>query len=256
MDWYEMDKDMIASRVKPIPRELFLWGRHNRSGSPRSRDSEEIRIHLLPGDEATVTLRGIRFKEQFYTCQKAEEENWRFIARNRGTWKVDIAYDPRVPELIYLRPNDGSPSIPCYLMDTESIAIGSDWAEIDEYYERKKVDDQLAGVPDMESRAELDADIEDIVAEAKVMSNEARAEAPVESNSSRLNGMHERKQEEIDLMNQEHRQEVLMKAGLLDSADCELIHAEVSDDHHEEYVPRPRLSNVLSIQERMMKHHG
>lgn len=91
MEWYEMDKDMIASGIKPIPRELFLWGQKNRSGTPRRRDPEAIRIHLLPGDEATVTARGIRFKGEHYTCQKAEEENWRFIARNKGTWKEDIA---------------------------------------------------------------------------------------------------------------------------------------------------------------------
>lgn len=176
MGWYELDKEMIASGVKPIPRELFLWGRRNRSGAPRRRDSEAIRIHLLPGDEATVTARGIRFKGQFYTCQKAEEENWRFIARNKGTWKENIAYDPRIAEIIYLRPSDGSASIPCNLMDSESIAVGSDWAEIEEYYERKLIDDHLAEVPDMEGRAELDAGVEDIVKDAEVLAAEAQAE--------------------------------------------------------------------------------
>lgn len=256
MDWYELDKDMIASGVKPVPRELFLWGLRNKSGRPRKRDSESIRIHLLPSGEATVTQKGIRFKNEFYTCQKAEEENWRFIARNRGTWKVDIAYDPRVPEIIYLRPKDRSHSIPCYLINPESITVGSDWAEVEQYYENKKLSDELAKVPDMQSRVELDANVENIVAEAKEMFAEARAESPAESVRSRITSMNKRKQAEIDLMDQEYRREILEKAGISDSTNPWQTSTGDSDDPGEEYVPRPRLSNVLSIQERMMKQHG
>lgn len=258
MDWYELDKDMVASGVKPIPRELFLWGLCNKSGRPRKRDSESIRIHLLPGGEATVTQKGIRFKNEYYTCPKAEEENWRFIARNRGTWKVEIAYDPRVPEIIYLRPKDRSPSIPCYLINPESIAVGSDWAEIEQFYENKKVSDELAKVSDMQSRVELDANVENIVAKAKEMFAESRAESPAESVRSRINSMNKRKQAEIDLMDQEYRREILEKAGISDPTNPEETTTEPSgsDDSGESYVPRPRLSNVLSIQERMMKQDG
>lgn len=256
MDWYELDKDMIASGVKPIPRELFLWGLQNMSGRPRNRDSESIRIHLLPGGEATVTPKGIRFKNEFYTCKKAEEENWRFIARNKGTWKVHIAYDPRVPEIIYLRPKDRSPSIPCHLINPKSIAAGADWAEIDQYYEKKRVADELAKVSDMKNRIELEANVEDIVTEAKFMFDEARAESPTGSASSRSKGMNERRQAEIELMDQEYRREILEKAGITDFASPEEMATDGSDDSKKEYVSRPRLSNVLSIQERMMKQHG
>jgi hypothetical protein len=253
MAWYPLDKDMIASGMRPVPRELFLWGHKNRSGSLRHRTSEDIRIHLLPGGDATVTKQGIRFKGEFYTCAKAEEENWRFIARNKGTWKEDIAYDPRVPEVIYLRPKDGSPSIPCYLMDSESIAAGSDWAEVEEFHERKQVEDQSAEVEVIQARANVDANVEDIVAIAEEMAALSSTENPAESNRSRLNNMTERRQSEIEAMNEEYRQEVLEKAGLLgdgQSAD------ETSDSSREEYIPRPRLSNVLFIQERMMRQHG
>jgi hypothetical protein len=255
MDWYELDKDMIASNVRPVPRALFLWGQNNRSGRPRYRDSESIRIHLLPGGEATVTRHGIRFKGEFYTCEKAEVENWRFIARNKGTWPEDIAYDPRVPDIIYLRPKDGSPSIPCHLINPDSIATESDWAEVEEHYERKKVEDQLAEVPDMQARARLDAGVEDIVAEAEEMATTANDDTPAESNASLLKGMRERKQSEIALMDEEYRQVILEEAGLTDFHDTNRPSSAASDSGDEKYVPRPRLSNVLSIQERMMRDH-
>lgn len=255
MDWYGFDKDMIASNLKPIPRNLFVWGQNNRSGKPRYRDSESIRIHLLPGSEATVTPRGIRFKGEFYTCEKAEEENWRFIARNKGTWKEIIAHDPRIPEIIYLRPKDGSPSIPCYLMNPDSIAVESDLAEVEEYYERKKIEDQLAEVPDMQARVGLEAGAEDIVAEAQEMAAAAQEDAPAESKASMLKGMRARKQSEIAIMDEEYRQEILEGAGLASFPGMKQSPSETPDSGGEEYVPRPRLANVLSIQERVMRDH-
>lgn len=255
MDWYELDKDIVDSNLRPIPRELFLWGLKNRSGKPRYKDSESIRIHLLPGGSATVTRHGIRFKGEFYTCEKAEEENWRFIARNKGTWQVDIAYDPRVPDIIYLRPKDGSPSVPCHLMNPDSLAANSDWAEVEEYYERKQIEDQIAEVPDMQARAELDAGVEDIVADAEEMAASALEDAPTESKAALLEGMRERRQTEIDLMDDEYRREVLEGAGLTDLLDQKRPPSAIPDSDDEKYVPRPRLTNVLSIQERMMRDH-
>jgi hypothetical protein len=137
-------------------------------------------------------------------------------------------------------------------MDEESIAIGCDWAEIEEYYERKYIEDQLSKVPDMESRAELDAHIEDIVTGARKRVNEARDADPGKSNRARLSDMRSRMRVEIDSMNDEYRQEILRKAGLIKSTNDELSTTGGSDDA-DEYVPRRRLENVLSIQERLMK---
>lgn len=255
MNSYPMDKSMIAAGVKPVPREIFLWGRENISGKPRSRDAEAIRIHLLPGDEATVTARGIRFRGEFYTCQQAEEENWRFIARNKGAWKVNIAYDPRAPRIIYLRPSDGSTSIPCHLINSESIAADADLAEVEEYYERKVIEDQRAEVSVMQGRVELDLRVEDIVTKAKEMFDEARAQVPMESNRSRLNNINEHRQAEIDRTDEKYQLETLMEPRPNSSGDMGQTLSDGSADLDGEYVPRPRFSNVLSIQERMMGHH-
>ncbi|MDT7540968.1 MAG: hypothetical protein QOE33_872 [Acidobacteriota bacterium] len=252
MSAYPMDRDMITAGVKPIPRELFIWGRENRSGTPRHKEPEAIRVHLLPGGEATVTPRGIRFKGEFYTCQLAEDENWRFIARNRGAWKENIAYDPRLPGIIYLRPA-GLPSIPCHLMDPESIAAKADMAEIEEYRERKNIDDQRAEVTNVQGRVNLDAGIDDIVAQAQEICAEARAQAPVESKSSRLSNINENRQAEIDKMNEEYRRDRLEELGIFNPERTSITSP---PDTGEEHIPRPRFSNVLSIQERKMKQHG
>jgi putative transposase len=73
MDWYEMDREMMVDQVEPYPVDLYFWGIANRSGHLRERDAETIRVQLLPEGEATVTERGIRFRQLYYTCEAAEK---------------------------------------------------------------------------------------------------------------------------------------------------------------------------------------
>lgn len=67
-----------------------------------------VRFSLLPVSEATVTLNGIRLQGIFYTCQKALVERWFDRARQRGTWKVSVSYDPRNMDEIYLHDDQAS----------------------------------------------------------------------------------------------------------------------------------------------------
>jgi hypothetical protein len=126
-------------------------------------------------------------------------------------------------------------------------------AEIDEYYERKRLDDQRAEVANLQGRVNLEVGIDDIVSHAEEMCAEVRAQAPVESKASRLSNINENRLAEIGEMDEEYRRERLEELGL---SDPELTAINLADNANEEYVPRPRFSNVLSIQERMMKQHG
>lgn len=102
IDRYDKDADLAADNVSAVPIDLWEWGIANRSGSLRQYPETLVRFSLLPVQEATVTLNGIRFKGIYYTCQKAIEERWFDRARQRGTWKVKISYDPRNMDEIYL----------------------------------------------------------------------------------------------------------------------------------------------------------
>lgn len=99
---YDKDRDLSADNISPVPTELWEWGVANRSGSLRQYPEDLVRFSLLPVDEATVTLNGIKFNGSFYTCQKALEERWFDRARQDGGWKVKISFDPRDMDEIYL----------------------------------------------------------------------------------------------------------------------------------------------------------
>ena len=71
---YDKDRDLAADNIPTVPIDLWNWGISNRSGSLRQYPEELVRFSLLPVEDATVTLNGIRLRGLFYTCQRALEE--------------------------------------------------------------------------------------------------------------------------------------------------------------------------------------
>ncbi|HLZ60708.1 MAG TPA: Mu transposase C-terminal domain-containing protein [Ktedonosporobacter sp.] len=92
---------MISDHVQPYPVELWHWGVMHRCGHLRTIDRQAIRLALLPRGEAQVTRRGIRFKGVLYTCERALQEHW-YVRASLSPWKVEVAYDLRNTDAIYL----------------------------------------------------------------------------------------------------------------------------------------------------------
>jgi hypothetical protein len=99
---YERDSQMIADDVAPVPIELWEWGIARRSGLLRSYPETLVYLSVLPSDKATVTVHGIRFYGCYYTCPMAITGHWFEKARQKGTWKVRVSYDPRCMDEIHL----------------------------------------------------------------------------------------------------------------------------------------------------------
>jgi hypothetical protein len=131
---YPLDPEMIQDAVKPIPAELWEWGIARRSGRLRSYPPDLVRLSLLPSDDATVTRHGIRFFGCYYSCPLAIEEHWFDKARQRGSWRVKISYDPRDMDHIYLHGQPGQPSfITSALTDLSRDCRGRTLWEIDRH---------------------------------------------------------------------------------------------------------------------------
>ncbi|TMU83782.1 DDE-type integrase/transposase/recombinase [Bacillus sp. BHET2] len=135
---YPRDLEMIEQDVKPCPIELWNWGVKNRSGSLTYHSPEIVKLNLLPRSKATVTATGIKMNSMLYTSEKATSENWHTIARNKGTWKVDVAYDPRNTSKIYLV-NEFEDSIDtCYLLEHQHKYENKDLHEVIYLHEHEK----------------------------------------------------------------------------------------------------------------------
>lgn len=115
---YPRDSEMIRDEVEPIPINLWNWGLQNRSGNLIYHTPETIRLHLLPQKQATITKKGIKFKEKMlYSCETAIKESWFSEARIKGSWSVKVAYDPRDMTHIYLIKSNGLDYEVCYLLE-------------------------------------------------------------------------------------------------------------------------------------------
>lgn len=112
---YPMDKEMIADGIVSIPLNLWKWGMENRKGRLKIVDRELFRLNILPKGKASISRAGIRFKGLYYSSEKAIQEQW-FI--NLKLRSIEIVYDPRNINKIYIPYNNGIEFDECYLVDT------------------------------------------------------------------------------------------------------------------------------------------
>lgn len=102
---YDFSPDMPTDlAAKPI--DLWNWGVKNRTGKLRSVDENLAFINMLPQGKATVSELGIKFNGIFYTCGEAMQAGW--FHRSKSVTRpssVNISYDTRNTNLIYLRPD-------------------------------------------------------------------------------------------------------------------------------------------------------
>lgn len=104
---FKRNDAMVADNVEPIPIDLWHWGRKNSLGSLSYVHKDELRMNLLPSRKSRFTASGIKFNGELYTCITAEEESWRFRARNGEKIDVEYSFDPRDTTRIFIRHEDG-----------------------------------------------------------------------------------------------------------------------------------------------------
>ncbi|KTS85113.1 hypothetical protein NS115_01130 [Paenibacillus jamilae] len=105
---YKRSPAMIEDELKPTPVNLWQWGIRKGLGALRWVTKEELRMNLLPSKKGRFTRDGIRFAGHAYTCVTAEQQSWRFRAKNKEIIEVEYSYDPRDTSIIFLRHEGGS----------------------------------------------------------------------------------------------------------------------------------------------------
>ncbi len=178
LDKYERDEAMIADDVTPIPRELWQWGIANRSGRLRTIPEDIVKLNLMPTGNATITERGIKFKRMYYTCEKAKNEFWFEKSRSnllsRLEKKLEISYDIRKPDYIYLRSPDGREFEKCCLLESESRYFHKNLHEIEYLLAMEELQRQKNKGVKQQQKVDLITEIESVVSRAKIMTEETK----------------------------------------------------------------------------------
>lgn len=149
---YVRDKDLVADDVQAIPLELCNWGIQNRTGKLRVFPEELVKLQLLPRGIATVNHKGIQFKGISYSCDKALKDVWFENARMRGSWKVELAYDPQNMSHVYVVDDSLGYFEECYMLDVSKRYEGLSldeityWRQDEKQLEKEQNHQQLQAV--------------------------------------------------------------------------------------------------------------
>jgi len=167
LDYYKRDQDMLEDNVSCIPIELWNWGIANRGGMLRTTSEDVVKLALMPSDIATVTPKGIRYKDMYYTSKSILKSGVFADARTKGLRKIKISYDPRNMEYIYVYNDNPSEYEKCFLVDASNRYKDRAIEEIEyllavEKMQRERNKDNVA-----QAKTQLIAEIEDIVQQAE-----------------------------------------------------------------------------------------
>ncbi|MRW83735.1 hypothetical protein GJ698_06460 [Pseudoduganella sp. FT26W] len=98
----ELSRDELMAEVIPAPIDLWNFSIQTRSGYLSRVAELDVRYALLPTAEAVVTEKGVLFQHCHYTCSEAVKKGW-FVQARKRRFTVDISYDPRLTDAIYIR---------------------------------------------------------------------------------------------------------------------------------------------------------
>ncbi|MGO0309674.1 Mu transposase C-terminal domain-containing protein [Endozoicomonas acroporae] len=102
---YDFAED-IPEELSAVPVELWNWGIKNRTGRLKPCNADFVKLNLLPSENGTVSEEGIGFKGLNYTCREALSKGWFDRFKQNRPRSVEIAFDPRRTDVVYLRPDD------------------------------------------------------------------------------------------------------------------------------------------------------
>lgn len=181
---YPTEKEMLEDEILPIPIQLWNWGIENKKGRLKTVDRDLLRLNILPKGKASVSRAGIKFKGLSYSSNKAISQQW-FI--KPATRSIDIVYDPRNVNKIYIPHDNGLGYEECYLLETcnqykncllEEIIFNQELlAELKEKHLREQ----------NQSNIDLEKEIEKIVKESGI--EKANEIAFEESKNKQLKGI-------------------------------------------------------------------
>lgn len=160
---YPREKGLISDNVSPIPIEMWKWGLANRSCGFIKKDRDIIRLNLMPHDSATITREGIKFKKLYYSCEEAIKEQW---FTNPQKMKVDIVYDPRNMNYIYISEDNGKGFIKCFMMEKSFMYKNLQLEEIVFCYELENEIKESYTDYNNQNKVDLEMNIKNIIKKA------------------------------------------------------------------------------------------
>lgn len=213
IDKYPLEKEMITDQLTATPINLWNWGIANKKGRLQKVSNQNIlRLNLLPKGKARITRAGINFKGLAYGSEKALNEQWYLKMKNQS---IEVVFDPRSMDQIYIPYADGRSFYTCYLLDTNKQYKGDSLEEIQFYQQLLQETKKREADKQTETTINTDVAIESIIKQAVKQKKET--ETQLTSKAEKLKDIRTNRQAE-KLMNREGEKFVLAEKPKLESA--------------------------------------
>lgn len=253
MESYPKQEYMIPDHVERYPLDIWNWGIKNRSGQLGTLPQEVVRLNLLPRKLVWVTPAGIHFEgDLYFTCALAAREKWFTKARNKGSWQIEVCFDLRTTDHIYIPLDGGMKLETCWQTEASKHLRNRDWDwhEAMDYFALEEAAKQAGRKRRREKAAWFAAQKDKIDAEAVERLEKALKVAGKLSKSARRAGQREHRQEEKMMERQQNAWR--LGAAITDEArkpsppsDATVVRPDNGD---QEYVPRmSRINRIRDI---------
>lgn len=102
----QLPTQMVADGVDSSPHSMFNWSVENGGGGLRRFDEDQIRLSLLDTEKASITPEGVLVKGLRYLGPELKMAQAMEHARRHGRRSIDIAFDPRLVNHVYILHGD------------------------------------------------------------------------------------------------------------------------------------------------------
>ncbi|MBL4828758.1 MAG: DDE-type integrase/transposase/recombinase [Aliivibrio sp.] len=233
---YDFAEDM-PDDLPAVPTQLWNWGIKNRTGKLRPCSKEMVEVNLLPTERGTVSEVGIGFKGLKYTCREAMAEGWFDRYKHARPKKVEIAFDPRRTDVVYLRPDNSYQSYwICELSDRSRRFKGISFVDAAGIFKSSKTTEALANQDKEFVAPDLQEKIEDITERERGK----KANTPKLTDSQRLAGIKDNRNEEREFERDSNAVNLKPESN---QSTADVI--DIQTGHNSESIEYPSLDNFL-----------
>lgn len=220
---YDFAPDMPGN-LPAIPIELWRWGIKNRTGSLRVFSEDIVKINLMPVLTGSVSNRGILFKGLRYTCLEAIKEGWFERVNYSRPKKVEISFDPRFTDKVYLRPDESMDSYwLCDLADESRRYSGMSFVEAEQIYNEAKRTEAQAENLSRFLKVDIDQQINAVIQEErkKSVSRDAKSISGIRDNRTQARNEERNLQELVGRKKMEHQNNNVVSLNQAENEDVE-----------------------------------
>lgn len=193
LETYPLTQEMINDGINPIPVEIWNWGILNKTGKLRSVPDDFLKLWLMRKGKASITERGVVFKNALYSSDDIKNEGWLVYARIKGTKLVDIVFDSRDLSIIYIFDKKDNKFLTCYLKNENEIFMNKTYEELCDFNFMRRAGKMGLTNKLNQNNVDFNTAAKEIVKEAQERAKERTIN---QSNKKRISNIKENRNEE------------------------------------------------------------